>query len=203
LSETVLVVPTTALAELLPGRGFVPDAAGWRAMESASFLARAAAEDDEAHRQVIPYVVLRAADALFTYARNRRGNEARLHDLRSVGVGGHVNPADLPGGLAALAADPCEALGRAARRELAEEVGGVPGDAPLEWRGFIFDDDDGVSRVHVGVVYELAAQPEQVRLSDEGKMADGRFVQISDLASGSSRYEGWSRLTIEHLAARR
>lgn len=200
MNETVLAVPTAALAELLPSRGFVADASGWGTMAAATFLDRAAAEEDETHRQAIPYVVLRSGDGLFTYARNRRGNEARLHDLRSVGVGGHVNPADLSGGLAALATDPMTALGAAARRELAEEVRGVRDDAPLRWVGFIFDDADAVSRVHVGVVYALEADPMTVRLSDEGKMVDGRFVPIAGLAADASHYEGWSRLTIAHLA---
>lgn len=193
-------MPTAALAKLLPRRGFVADPAGWGALDAATFLDRAAAEADESHRQVIPYVVLRSGDALFTYARNRRGNEARLHNLRSVGVGGHVNPADLPGDLAALAADPGAALAIAARRELAEEVRGVARTAPLEWLGFIFDDDASVSRVHLGVVYAVAAEPSLVRLSDEGKMVDGRFLPIRELVTDASRYEGWSQLTIAHLA---
>jgi predicted NUDIX family phosphoesterase len=202
VNETVLVVPTAALADALPARGFVRDEAGWAVMSRARFVDRAPAEQDESQRQVIPYVVFRAGDRLFTYARNRRGNEARLHDLRSVGVGGHVNPADLVDGPGRLAAAPRDALGQAARRELAEEVAGVPDDAPLDWLGFIFDDDEAVSRVHVGVVFAAEVDPAGVRLSNEGKMVDGRFVPIGELAAAAGGYEGWSRLTIAHLAGR-
>jgi predicted NUDIX family phosphoesterase len=199
--ETVLVVPTSALAGVLPARGFVPDPAGWAAMAQARFVDRAPAERDESLRQVIPYVVLKMGKLIFTYARNRRGNEARLHDLRSVGVGGHVNPSDLPDGMVGLAAAPREVLAAAARRELTEEVAGVPDAAPLEWLGFIFDDEAAVSRVHVGVVFVAEVDAVSVRLSNEGKMVDGRFVAIDELAVDAGSYEGWSRLTIGHLAA--
>lgn len=198
MTETVLVVPTAALAERLPGHGFVAEPAGWDAFRQAGFADRASAESDETRRQAIPYVVLRSAGAVFTYARNRRGNEPRLHDLRSVGVGGHVNPNDLPAG---LGCDPCAALASAARRELGEEVRGLAEDARLDWLGFIFDDAEPVSRVHVGVVYCVEADLATLQLSDEGKLLDGRFVPIDELAADTSGYERWSRLTVAHLAA--
>lgn len=202
MHETILVVPTVHLTHVFADRGFVTAEAAWPAIARACFVERAPAEQDESLRQVIPYVVLRDRDRLFTYARNRRGNETRLHDLRSVGVGGHVNPSDLKGGLDALAESPRQALALAAGRELAEEVSGVPVDASLEWIGFIFDDAEAVSRVHVGVVYAVGVDPAAVRLTNEGKMVDGRFVPLGQLAIEAEGYEGWSRLTIAHLASR-
>jgi len=172
-------------------------------MGDARFVERAPAEGDETLRQVIPYVVLFHDGCVFTNARNRAGNEARLHGLRSVGVGGHVNPGDLPGGLGQLKAAPRDALAAAGRRELAEEVVGLPSETPLEWLGFIFDDDAAVSRVHLGVVFGATVDPTAVRLSDEGRMADGRFTPIAELAGPPlEQYEGWSRIVIGHVAAR-
>src|SRR5579884_2605259 len=144
-------------------------------MAAASFVPRGPAEADESLRQVIPYVVLRRGGAAFTYARSRRGNEARLHDLRSLGVGGHVNPADLPDGLVRLAADPRPALAA---------------------------DAEPVSRVHLGVVFAAEVGAGDVRLSDEGRLVDGRFVPVAELAADGAAYEGWSRLLIGHLVGR-
>jgi predicted NUDIX family phosphoesterase len=130
-----------------------------------------------------------------------RGGEARLHGLRSIGVGGHVNPDDLPGGLAGLAADPESALIGAARRELAEETVGAAA-AALTWLGFICDDGAAVARVHFGVVFAAALPDEAAGLSDEGKMAEARYLGLADLRREAARYEGWSRLVIDHLVGR-
>ncbi len=198
----MLIVPTASAASALAARGFVVDPGGWRVMSEARFVERASAELDETTRQVIPYVVLRHHGRIFTYARNRAGNEARLHDVRSVGVGGHVNPGDLPEGLGRLASEPRDVLAAAARRELAEELVGLPVETPLEWLGFIFDDEAAVSRVHFGVVFGANVDPADVRLSEEGRMVDGRFVPIAELVGAPiDQYEGWSRLVIGHLAA--
>ena len=198
----VLVVPMASLAAAVADRGLVTDEAGWRAMAGARFVARGPAEEDESLRQVIPYVVLRDRGALFTYARNRAGREQRLHDLRSIGVGGHVNPGDVPADLKGFGSAPRPLLAAAARRELDEELRGLPGDSALEWRGFILDEEAAVSRVHLGVVFVTDVDPTAVHLSDEGRMADGRFVLIEELASDAAAYEGWSRLVIGHFAGR-
>ena len=95
-------------------------------------------EEDESFRQIIPYVVLRSPGRIFSYARTARAGERRLHGLRSVGVGGHVNPEDLPDGLPGLVAAPEPALVAAAGRELAEETV-LPAGAELRTRTFPAD----------------------------------------------------------------
>jgi predicted NUDIX family phosphoesterase len=197
-SEQVLVVPTARLDQLGRFEGFSDDRGYFDALESARFVPRQPAESDETLRQIIPYVVIESDAGAFSYARTRAGGEARLHDRRSVGVGGHVNPADLPDGLAALRARPVEALAEAARRELAEETVGLDG-ASLEWLGFIRE-DVAVSAVHFGVVFRARPAAGPVRLSDEGKMADARFAPWRELAADLARYESWSAHVIRHLA---
>lgn len=238
-----MAVPTRALDRLGAFEGFVADRRYFAALREATFLERDAAERDEGYRQIIPYVVLRAPAGIFSYARTSRGREARLHGLRSIGVGGHVNPGDLPDGLAALrlgapgrdgapacgqpgttatpGAVPPEsiatpalaaaqalaedrpaspaALIAAARRELAEEVVGL-GESQLDWLGFIREDTTPVARVHLGVVLAARLAAPTARLSDEGAMADARYLTIAALAADRDAYEGWSRLVIDHLA---
>ena len=63
-------------------------------LQSAIFLPREKAENDRRYRQIIPYVVLRYGDDLFSYVRIS-GSEARLEGKVSVGIGGHVSRADL------------------------------------------------------------------------------------------------------------
>src|SRR4051794_32977075 len=66
------------------------------------FRRRDEAETDPEWKQVIPYLVLRDRGSLFLMRRTRAGSDARLHERYSIGIGGHVNPADggLDGGLA-------------------------------------------------------------------------------------------------------
>jgi predicted NUDIX family phosphoesterase len=201
LPESVLVVPAAAIDSLGAFEGFSADRRYFAALAASRFLDRAAAEEDESFRQIIPYVVLRASGRIFSYARTARGGERRLHGLRSVGVGGHVNPEDLPEGLPGLVAAPEPGLVAAARRELAEETVLADG-AALRWLGFIRDDAAPVARVHFGVVFAADLADETARLSDEGKMAEARFAGLAELMDDRNDYEGWSRLVIEHLAAR-
>jgi predicted NUDIX family phosphoesterase len=199
MSEQVLVVPTARLDALGRFDGFSDDRRYFGALADGRFVDRGPAERDESQRQIIPYVVIRAPDGVFSYARTGAGREARLHGRRSIGVGGHVNPPDLPEGLAALARAPVETLAAAARRELAEETVGLD-DARLEWLGFLRDESAPVARVHFGVVFLAELPRPAVHLTDEGAMDDPRWQSWADLEADRSAYEGWSRLVIQHMA---
>ena len=110
-------------------------------------MRRGDAEEDPTYKQVIPYLVLRDGERWFLMRRTRAGGDARLHDLWSIGVGGHLNPGDgdLEGGL---------------RREWAEELVAdfVPEFEPV---GLLNDDTTPVGAVHVGLVFvaDAAGRP--------------------------------------------
>jgi predicted NUDIX family phosphoesterase len=199
MTEQVLVVPTARLDALGRFEGFSDDRRYFEALAEAAFVDREPAERDESRRQIIPYVVIRSPEGVFSYARTGAGREARLHGRRSVGVGGHVNPPDLPEGLDALARGPVETLAAAARRELAEETLGLDG-ARLDWLGFLRDESAAVARVHFGVVFVADLARSDVALTDEGAMADARWLSWSALDADRDAYEGWSRLVIGHMA---
>lgn len=198
MAERILAIPTAALESASHGQGFVVDPAWFEALAEASFVDRPSAEQDETRRQVIPYVLLRGSNGIFSYARTVKAGESRLHNLRSIGVGGHLNPGDLPEGLAALADAPKQTLARAAWRELREETVGLA-EGPLSWLGFIYLSDTPVSRVHLGVVFAAELGEPNVRLSDEGAMADACYLSVADLCRDRDQYEGWSRVVIDHL----
>ena len=71
-------------------------------MSAGTYVPRPRAETDRSLKQIIPYLVLRDGDRIFLMKRTSAGGDARLHDLYSVGVGGHLNPGDggILGGLA-------------------------------------------------------------------------------------------------------
>ena len=150
------------------------------------YESRAAMEHDPTFKQVIPYLVLRDGDGYFLMRRTQAGADARLHDLYSIGVGGHLNPGD--GGLL---------LGL--RREWQEEL--VADFVPaFRIIGLLNDDTTDVGRVHLGAVFEADAAGRRVAIRETHKL-EGSFAGPDDVAAVVDRMETWSRIVFEHLEA--
>jgi predicted NUDIX family phosphoesterase len=186
--ELVLVVPREIV---VPGEGWLGvrregmgDALAAVARHGV-FLARDVAEQDPAHKQVIPYLVLRDRERWFLMRRTRAGGDARLHDRWSIGVGGHLNPgdADVEGCL---------------RREWAEELVAafVPEFAPV---GLLNDDTTGVGAVHLGFVYLAEAAGREVTIRETHKLS-GSFASTAEVAAVREGMETWSQLVFDALA---
>jgi predicted NUDIX family phosphoesterase len=147
-SEEVLVVPTKLFhgAGLFQGLSRDVDRYLPRllAAENLQFLPRVRAEDDPSFKQIIPYVVLRWRDQVFHYTRGKGGGEKRLRALRSVGIGGHINPCDHAPGESPYR------LGML--REIEEEVFLETGYTE-QCLGLINDDATPVGQVHLGIVH--------------------------------------------------
>ncbi len=185
--EPVLVVPRDAL---VPGAGWLGlrrgDLAG--ALEvvarSGSYIRRGDAEGDPGRKQVIPYLVLRDGERWFLMRRTRAGGDARLHDRWSIGVGGHVNPADggVAGGL---------------RREWHEELVAdfEPACSPV---GLLNDDTTAVGAVHIGLVFVADAGGRPVAIRETDKL-EGEFVTTAEVAAVRDGLETWSRLVFDAL----
>ena len=185
--ELVLVVPRTLVIGADAWHGVRPDGVVERiaAIErAAEFRPRAAMEGDPSWQQVIPYLVLRDGDRTFLMRRTRAGGDARLHDLWSVGIGGHVNPADrgVAGGL---------------EREWAEELVAdfVPAFRPI---GLLNDDTTEVGSVHLGVVCVADAEGRPVTVRETHKL-DGAFASPGELRAVRDAMESWSRLVVDFL----
>jgi predicted NUDIX family phosphoesterase len=185
--EEVLVVP----------RSSVIDGDGWhgvrrQALEATLdavrrdgfFMRRGDAEEDATHKQVIPYLVLRDGARWFLMRRTRAGGDPRLHDLWSIGVGGHLNPGDgdVEGGL---------------RREWAEEV--VADFEPtFDVVGLLNDDTTPVGAVHLGVVFVADATGRPVTIRETDKLT-GSFATTEEVAAVREAMETWSRLVFDAL----
>ena len=130
------------------------------------FRRRADAESDPTWKQVIPYVVLRDGDMLYLMRRTRAGGDARLHDLYSLGIGGHVNPGD-------------HDIEAGMRREWEEEIDAEfePEFTPL---GLLNDDENAVGAVHLGFVYAADAKGRPVAIRERDKL-EGRWATMAEL----------------------
>jgi len=188
--ELVLVVPREAL---VPGEGWLgirptdmADALDIVAREG-RFMRRGDAEVDPTHKQVIPYLVLRDGQRWFLMRRTKGGGDARLHDLGSIGVGGHLNPGDgdVAGGL---------------RREWREELEAdfLPDFTPL---GLLNDDTTPVGAVHVGFVFTADAAGRPVSIRETDKLT-GAFASTDEVDAMREGLETWSRLAFDLLTDR-
>ncbi len=155
----------------------------------AVWIPRSEAEIDPSYKQLIPYMVLRAAGKwIGCYRRN--GTEARLHDFWSCGVGGHVNPADADGSNARLE----DILDRGLLRELEEEIPRRPSDCLPVFYGVINEEKTNVGRVHLGLVYVVDA-PDPALLDAGEELSD--FTWVSAETVRGLNLELWSVLALD------
>jgi len=186
--ELVLVVPRHVLMPDPGWHGIRSNVGGERfealVAEHGEFRPRREVEPDRAWKQVIPYLVLRDGPRYFLMRRTRAGGDARLHDLWTIGVGGHLNPGDrdLAGGL---------------RREWREEVRAAF-EPEFELIGLINDDTTDVGSVHVGAVYLADARGREVAILETDKLT-GAFADPDAVAAVVERMESWSALVFRHL----
>lgn len=192
-TERVLVVPSAELDRLGRFQGFSDAAERYlQALlvpEFAQFRPRSEVEEDPSLKQIIPYVVFRCGDSVFCYTRGKSQGEARLHRLRSLGVGGHVAEADAEGRRT------MEAYEMAMRRELDEEVS-VASDGRLRLMGLINDDSTPVGQVHLGVVHLFELEQPTVTPREAG-LAEAEFVPLDQLRASYAHFETWSQICID------
>lgn len=198
------------------------------------FVERSYAERTPALKQVIPYtlVVRRGSSAdqpeIFRLTRTKAGGEARLHNKISIGVGGHIEPVDLPApgapftGVASTGepanrdsltpqaapggrpqADepaPRDPIPGATRREVIEEELDVSGPWRLSALGLINDDTNSVGAVHVGLVQLLEVSGAvSVRETDQLVGQFSPLPQLLEEVAAGANYESWSSLILPHL----
>ncbi len=158
--------------------------------ENHSFMDRAEAELNPNFKQLIPYCLIRCGTAMLNYTRGKSGGEARLHALRSVGVGGHINPMDT-----GLGRTGPEAYHAAVERELNEElvfeVAHTNRIAAL-----LNDDSNDVGRVHLGIVHVIDLENTAVHAREDA-LADLRFTELTELQGPLFQHlETWSQFAI-------
>jgi len=155
----------------------------------AVFAPRDRVEHDPSLKQIIPYVVLRHQQSIFLVRRTRAGSEERLREKFSIGIGGHINPADVGDAI-----DPVEA---GMRRELTEEV-----DVPPGWQaravGVLNDDKEAVGSVHFGLVYVVDLPSTDVRVRETAKLY-GAFATPEELREVYPRLETWSQFVVNAI----
>jgi predicted NUDIX family phosphoesterase len=192
--EHVLVIPTQILKDAGLFQGLNRNIDHYLPIlldpKHSHFMPRALAENDPSFKQLIGYCVLKYRDQLFHYTRGKGMGEKRLHGLRSVGIGGHINPVD--------GVNNNDPYRQGLARELSEEV--IISTSHREsYLGFINDDSTSVGQVHLGIVhiYELDAPNVRRREVD---LTDAGFAPIQELVQTKDAFETWSQFVLQELA---
>lgn len=156
------------------------------------FCIREKVEKDDSYKQIIPYIIIQTTDFKKTVLYKRKGSEQRLHDLWSIGIGGHINPIDIQTEKDSF----LQILITGMERELDEELAQRPEEDHPSFAGVISEDITDVGKVHLGAVFRiLTDSPEKIKPGTE--LSEFRWEKTDNL--GQFNLELWSELALELL----
>ncbi len=197
--EQVLVVERKVFDELGAFRGLQFDVERYLdrlfAPGALRFMARPLAEKDPSHKQLIPYVLITCEGRYLTYVRGKRAGETRLVGNRSIGIGGHINPADDATPL--FRSDFRDAYRSAVEREVGEEVCVEAGHTD-RIVALLNDDSNEVGQVHLGVVHCWVLDAPKVSRREQ-MITQMEFMSIDELRAVRDQMETWSQLCLDGL----
>jgi len=199
MEEHVLVVPTRIFHSLGLFQGFSNDVAQYRDVlldaNNIQFLPRSKAEIDPSFKQLIPYMIFCHTDSsgkvsIFQYVRGKGMGESRLHQKRSIGIGGHIAKED-------QGQHSNDIYREGMLRELREEI--VLQTAFTEQCvGLINDDSTEVGSVHLGIVHRFDVSEPNV-VSNEPDLIESGFMPLDELRKHRGQMETWSAITLDAL----
>ena len=159
------------------------------------FMNRAQVEKNPAYKQLIPYVIMSCQGKYLSYVRGKRAGETRLVAKRSIGIGGHINPAD---DMPLFNTNFYETYLAAVKREVAEEVSvetPLSGDRIV---ALLNDDSTEVGQVHLGIVHLWTLDEPKVTRHEQMITQMG-FMTADELEKVRDSLETWSALCLSGL----
>lgn len=196
MSERVIVIKSSLFESIGTFQGYILDVKKYLPIifdrDNIIFLDREKAEKDYRYKQLIPYVLLRHKDTIFSYVRGKYSGESRLIGKRSIGLGGHIEPVDLSNLLFSQ-----NLYTIAARREIEEEIS-LETTFNEQIVALINDDTNPVSRVHLGIVHiwDLAEPNIQGKTTE---ITEWEFMTLEQLEKLCVTLEPWSRIALTML----
>jgi predicted NUDIX family phosphoesterase len=156
------------------------------------FIPRAAAENDPAHKQIIPYAIIACGDRILHYVRGKKAGEQRLVAKGSIGIGGHMNDED-----ESLFAWDEKAYRAGVEREVSEEI---KIETNFEDRivALLNDDTTEVGRVHLGIVHLFRLIEPKVE-KREAMITSLAFLTKDELRGRRDILETWSQICVDSL----
>lgn len=162
------------------------------------FHLRIDAETDPSLKQIIPYVIFKCGDEVFSYVRGKKAGETRLVGNRSIGIGGHVNPIDRQMAQNGDISEDMATYMEAVQREISEEVI-VSEEFTPQIIALLNDDSNEVGKVHFGIIHVCELNDTNVKKREQ-QITESSFIKIADLAGPRrDELESWSQIAIDLL----
>lgn len=146
---------------------------------------RSKAEQDSTYKQMISYCLITCGGEIFVTRRTKKQTESRLHNMYSVGIGGHISATD-------LGSEDVVITGML--RELHEEVF-IPSDVDYEFFGIINDNSTEVNSVHLGICYIIRLDEKNCSVRETEKM-EGKWIRLDEIPEYLEHMEGWSKILL-------
>jgi predicted NUDIX family phosphoesterase len=197
--EQVLVIERKVLEKVGMFQGLTFDVANYLGeifvQGVPRFMPRSQVEENPAYKQLIPYVLMSYQDKYLSYIRGRRAGEARLVGNRSIGIGGHINPAD---DMPLFNTDFYETYLAAVEREVDEEVS-VETSHTDRIVALLNDESNEVGSVHLGIVHHWVLDAPKVSRREQ-MITQMAFMRPAELHEVRDTLETWSGLCLTRLA---
>jgi len=171
------------------------------AKDGAHFREKDEAEKNPDYKQLIPYVLIRCPElaGFLTYVRGKSGDEGRLHDMYSAGIGGHIETFDMHSGDALS-----WVVTRAMRRELKEEINLLGDRGYCNLIGYVNDESQLVNQVHLGLVHLLDVTRSEAKEIEANRSEDcieqPEFVKLDEIMQHVGEFETWSQHVLSAMA---
>jgi predicted NUDIX family phosphoesterase len=156
------------------------------------FIPRAVAENDPAHKQIIPYAIIACGDRILHYVRGKKAGEQRLVAKGSIGIGGHMNDED-----ESLFAWDEKAYRAGVEREVSEEIK-IKTNFEDRIVALLNDDTTEVGRVHLGIVHLFRLIEPKVE-KREAMITSLAFLTKDELRARRDILETWSQICVDSL----
>ncbi len=196
MEELVFALPTDKLWKLISykEKGLIKENSEVlkRIIQNGLFRKRNELEEDPSFKQIIPYAIISNKELYYLFKRTSKQAEKRLHNKFSLGVGGHMNPANSNESKE-------QYLINELKRELFEEVKLLNGCLieDIEFIGFINDDTISVGSVHIGLFYNIHVSNKDIVINETDKMT-ADWIDKHDLAEFYEGMETWTKITFDY-----
>lgn len=189
--EDILVFKKEHLPKLIQRDGFTPTLCEIREiidkLHPIIFTTRRRlAETDESLIQLISVFVVRYKDHILTHKRTKRLPESRLHDYYSLIFGGHLTKEDFMPLLGEIDF----------KREMSEELR-LKTAPNITYRGLIYDSSKEVSKIHLGLVFDVSLESDEYEIGERGYLMDPKFETIEAIRSHIHDFENWSQILMD------
>lgn len=158
-----------------------------RIAQHQEFHPRFLMETDPNYKQIIPYLIFTHNNKYFLMQRHKKASETRLQSKLTLGIGGHIRKEDMT----------TNNIFDWAKREFHEEVS-YSGNLRIEPIGVLNDDSNEVGKVHVGFVFLLHGDSDEITVKSE--LQSGSMQTLVECLQQKDRMETWSQMVVEWLA---